>query len=69
MEIETITTIINTVGFPISVCVALFWTLKQMGTKALGVMTEFKDAINNNTNSINLLISKINGGSNVQLNK
>lgn len=69
MEIEVITTIINTVGFPISVCVALFWTLKQMGTKALVVMTEFKDAINNNTNSINLLISKINGGSNVRIDK
>lgn len=70
MELEVITTIINTIGFPIAVCVALFWTLKQMGTKALNVMTEFKEAINNNTNSINLLISKINGGSvNVRINK
>ena len=69
MEIEVITTIINSVGFPIAVCIALFWTLKQMGYKALETMTEFKDAINNNTNSINLLINKIDGGSNVRIEK
>lgn len=69
MEIDVITSIINSVGFPIAVCIALFWTLKQMGTKALETMTEFKDAINNNTNSINLLINKLDRGSNVRINK
>lgn len=69
MSVEVVTTIINSMGFPIAVCIALFWTLKQMGTKALETMTEFKDAINNNTNSINLLINKLDGGSNVRINK
>lgn len=69
MEVEVVTSIINSVGFPIAVCIALFWTLKQMGTKALETMTEFKTAINNNTNSINLLINKLDGGSNVRINK
>jgi len=69
MEVEVITTIINTVGFPIAVCIALFWTLKQMGTKALETMNEFKDALNRNTNSIILLTSKIGDNSNVRIDK
>jgi len=29
MDVQTITTIIGTLGFPIAACIALFWKLEQ----------------------------------------
>jgi len=70
MEVEVLTTLISTVGFPIAVSVALFWTMKQMGLKALDTLNEFKDAINKNTNSIIILTNQLNRGSdNVRIDK
>ena len=61
MDVNILTTLINSVGFPIVVCIALFWFIKTMLNKALETMSEFKNAINANTNSINILITKLNG--------
>ena len=69
MDVDVVTSIVNSVGFPITVCVALFWTLRQMGTKAIEMLAEFKDAINNNTNSINVLIIKLGEKQNVSIDK
>lgn len=67
MEIDVITTLINSVGFPIVMCLALFWFIKTMLNKAFETMSEFKTAINENTNSINILTTKLHGiNNNVQ---
>ena len=69
METESVTTLINTVGFPIATCITLFWVLKTLGVKGIEVISQFKDAINNNTKSIDSLASKIEGINNVRINK
>lgn len=69
MDVDVATSIVNSVGFPIAVCGALFWTLRQMGTKAIEMLSEFKDAINKNTNSINVLIIKLGEKQNVSVDK
>jgi len=69
MDIDVITTLINSVGFPIVMCLALFWFIKTLLNKALETMVEFKNAINENTNSINILTTKLHGINNNVSNK
>ena len=55
MDVNTIMTMIGSVGFPIAMCVALLWfinkTLKEYNI-ALG---EFKDALHKNTSVLETL--------------
>jgi len=69
MDIPTLTTLINTMGFPIVVCGTLFWFLKTLLDRALILLSEFKTAVNENTNSIQTLIRQLDEVKNVQINK
>lgn len=56
---DQITTIINSVGFPIVTCGALLWFIRTSLFKVVATLDTFKDAISANTNSINILITKL----------
>ena len=46
---EIIVELINTLGFPIAVCIALFWMNREMMKSYQLLLTEFKDIIRDNT--------------------
>lgn len=49
MDVGTITQIVSTVGFPIVMCVALFWEIKEISDKHKEETEKFTEALNNNT--------------------
>lgn len=59
MEIETITTIISTVGFPIFVCLVLFWFIKNYLDKFITTLGEFSSTLEKNSNSLERLSDKL----------
>ena len=59
MDIDIITNLINSVGFPIFTCIALFWFIKDVLTKQSDLMKKFNDSINLNTETIKLLVEQL----------
>lgn len=66
MDIDNIIKIINGVGFPIVMCLALFYTNTYMLNQQGELLNEFKDAVNSNviayearTNRAEYIISRI----------
>ena len=49
MDVGTITQIVSTVGFPITMCVALLWYIKEISDKHKQETEQFTEALNNNT--------------------
>ena len=49
MDVGTIAQIVSTVGFPIAMCLALIWCIKEMGDKHKQETEKFTEALNNNT--------------------
>ena len=49
MNISDIVQIISTVGFPIAMCLALLWYIKDITEKHKEETEKFTDALNNNT--------------------
>ena len=49
MNLETIVKIISSVGFPIAMCVALLWYIKEMCKQHKEETEKFTEALNNNT--------------------
>lgn len=60
METTIFTEMINQVGFPIAVCVALFYQNFKIQDNHNKTFTEFKNVINHNTASINKLTELVN---------
>lgn len=67
-DVDTIIKLINGVGFPIVVCIALFWTQQTSMNQQTAVLEEFKSTIQNNTEALNKISNQLqkNGGSNVE---
>ena len=60
---ETITTeFVNVVGFPVAVCFALVWVIRDMSKNKSELLKEFRQAIDNNTAAIHSMIQQINRG-------
>jgi len=59
MDIQIVTELINGVGFPITVCIGLFWVMRSTMIEFKNSLNAFKDALNSNTNTLNLLNAKI----------
>ena len=59
METVIITELVNTVGFPIAVSVALFWQNHKTTETYNKTFTEFKDVINHNTKTIENLTKAV----------
>ena len=58
-DIDALIKLINGVGFPIVVCVALFWSNQTSVNAQQVLLTEFKETIRNNTDALNALSNKI----------
>lgn len=65
MDVEMISNLISSVGFPIFVCLVLFWFIKNYLDKFLTAINDFNINIEKNTNSLENLASKIEDISNV----
>ena len=59
MDVNTILAIISTVGFPISVCLILFFYIYKKQEKTDDTIAKLTEAINNNTAVIQSLIIKL----------
>lgn len=59
MDAAQITAIINTVGFPIFICLVLLWFIKNTLTKHSELMIEIQKSLTANTDSIKMLIEKL----------
>ena len=59
MDTTQITTIINTMGFPIFICLVLLWFIKTTITKHYELMIEIQKSLEANTDSIRMLTEKL----------
>ena len=59
MDANAIITIISTVGFPISVCLILFFYIYKKQEKTDDTIAKLTETINNNTSVIQHLIDKL----------
>ena len=59
MDMQVITSLIGSLGFPIVCCIALFWYLTKTAKQHKEEMDRMSEAINNNTNAMNQLILKL----------
>jgi len=62
-EVDIITNLINTVGFPIVICLILIWFIKNTLVKLTDSNIRLSESINENTSTIKMLIAKM-GSSN-----
>ena len=49
MGVQDIAQLVSTIGFPIAMCIALLWYIKDMGDKHKEETKDFTEALNNNT--------------------
>lgn len=59
MEIDTLTQFVSTVGFPIAMCVALFYYMVKQNDKHDKEISELTNTINQNTNVLTELTTLI----------
>ena len=59
MDAATIKSFIDTMGFPIFICLCLMWYIRGTLTKHSELMTEIQRSLAANTESITLLIQKL----------
>ena len=62
MDIQTITTLIGSLGFPIVCCIVMFLQLNKTSEMHKEEIDKLSEAVNNNTNVVNQLISKLDKG-------
>lgn len=61
MDVQTITTIITTVGFPIAVCLICFWYINKQTEVHKEETKAMTEAINNNNTLLQRLMEKLGG--------
>lgn len=54
--------LINVVGFPVAVCIALFYVIREMSKNHKETILEFKKSLDSNTAALHTLINKIDRG-------
>ena len=59
MDVSQLKGLIDTLGFPIFICLALLWFIKTTLAKHSDLMVEIQKSLNANTESIRLLIDKL----------
>ena len=59
MDIQSITTVITTVGFPIAVCLILFWYINKIQEQHKAETDKLAEALNNNTLVMQQLVGKL----------
>lgn len=61
MDIQTITTVITTVGFPIAVCIICFWYINKQTETHKEETKALTEAVNNNNTLLQRLLDKLGG--------
>lgn len=59
MDIQTITTAISTVGFPIVICLIMIYINEKQDERHNNEITTLKESLENNTIAITKLIEKL----------
>ena len=59
MDGQTIVQVISTVGFPIAMCLLLFWYVKQQSDAHNQEMDKMSEAVNNNTLVLQKLVDAL----------
>lgn len=59
MDVATLETLIDTMGFPIFICLCLMWFIKGTLAKHSELMIEIQRALAANTETIKLLVQKL----------
>lgn len=59
MDVSQIKTLIDTMGFPIFICIVLLWFIKGTLQKHSQLMDEIQKSLAANTESIRILIQKL----------
>lgn len=59
MDVQQILTIISTVGFPIAMCVALFYMIWKINDQHKEEMTKITESLNNNTVALTKLTERL----------
>ena len=59
MDVAQIKAVIDTMGFPIFICLVLLWFIKNTLTKYSQLMEEIQKSLVANTESIKILIQKL----------
>lgn len=59
MDVAQIKSLIDTMGFPIFICLVLLWYIKGILNKHSELMGEIQKSLSANTDSIRLLIEKL----------
>lgn len=59
MDLAQMKAVIDTMGFPIFICLVLLWFIKGTLAKHSELMNEIKNSLAANTDSIKLLIQKL----------
>lgn len=59
MDVNAVTTLISSVGFPIVVSLFLFYYIYKMQEKTNETIKSLTEAVNNNTNVVNNLITHV----------
>lgn len=59
MDLTQMKAVIDTMGFPIFICLVLLWFIKGTLAKHSELMNEIKNSLAANTESIKLLIQKL----------
>ena len=62
INLQTIVDLINGVGFPIAVCIALFWFNRETIKEQQKLLIEFKDIIRDNSEVMRDLVDEIKRG-------
>lgn len=61
MDVSVLTQLVGSLGFPIAMCIALFWLLYKTNENHKNEMEKLTEAINNNTVALTQLSAKIEG--------
>lgn len=59
MDVQSVTNIITTVGFPIAVCLLCFWYINKMQEQHKAETDKLAEALNNNTLVMQQLVDKL----------
>ena len=59
MDLQTITSLISSVGFPIVCCIALFVQMNKTTQQHKEEIDKLSEAVNNNTNVMNQLKARL----------
>lgn len=62
---DAVINIISSLGFPIAVCIACFWYIREQNKQHTDELDKLRKSIDNNTKAITILIERFTNGKTV----